>query len=559
LADLPRPAGRIPTTTPVWSDETDVILVGTGAAGLAAAVRLLDAGRRVTVITKTEPGDGSTAWAQGGLAAVIGTGDTVDSHIEDTLVAGVGLCERGAVTELVNAAPPMIRRLIDLGAHFDLDRDGRIALGLEGGHHARRIVHAGGDASGAEVARTLAAALATRAESAPSGDFRLRAGSTVVDLRSDGRRVTGVRLIDRDGAVGEIVASAVVLATGGIGQAWDATTNPATATGDGLALAIRAGALLRDVEFTQFHPTVLAVPEAFRRPGDRGVLISEAVRGEGAVLVDRNGELIMKGRHPLADLAPRDVVSAAIHEQLMASGDDHLFLDGTGLGQRVWREHFPSILMLCRARGVDPIAEPIPIRPAEHYSCGGVLATLDGRTSMPGLYAVGETASTGVQGANRLASNSLTEALIAGDRVGSRLAARLPTAQRRAGGLTGPGAPKIVPDDRGYAIAAEHRDSIATAVGAGAGILRDEAGLGVLLKSLDGMPVLDHARSAADVEATNLHTIGSLVAAAALHRTESRGCHRRSDHPQPQRRWERHTLLRLGPDGLEISTQRKGS
>jgi L-aspartate oxidase len=549
LAELPRPAGRIPTASPAWTDETDVIIVGTGAAGLAATVRLLDAGRRVTVITKAEPGDGSTAWAQGGMAAVIDTDDTATSHIEDTLVAGAGLCEPGAVTELVNAAPATIRRLIDLGAHFDLDRDGRIALGLEGGHHARRIVHAGGDASGAEVARTLAAAVATRADSAPAGDFRVRTHSTVVDLLTDDRGVTGVRLIDQDGTIGELVGSAVVLATGGIGQAWDTTTNPATATGDGLALALRAGAVLRDVEFTQFHPTALAVPEAFRRPGDRGVLISEAVRGEGAVLVDRHGELIMKGRHPLADLAPRDVVAAAIHEHLMTTGDDHLFLDGTHLGERVWREHFPSILMLCRARGVDPINEPIPIRPAEHYSCGGVLATLDGSTSLPGLYAVGETASTGVQGANRLASNSLTEALIAGDRVGCRLAARIPDAPRSTSTNEG----------RGYAVAAEHRDTIGAAMSAGAGILRDEAGLSVLLKSLDGLPVGDHARSAADVETTNLHTVGVVVAAAAMHRTESRGCHRRSDHPKPLRRWERHSLIRLSPEGLAITTRQKGS
>jgi aspartate oxidase len=355
--------------------------------------------------------------------------------------------------------------------------------------------------------------------------------------------------IETDGVVGEIAAQAVVLATGGIGQAWNTTTNPATATGDGLALALRAGALLRDVEFTQFHPTVLVVPEAYRRPGDRGVLVSEAVRGEGAVLIDRRGELIMKGRHPLADLAPRDIVSAAIHEHLMTTGDDHVFLDGTRLGERVWREHFPSILMLCRARGVDPITEPIPVRPAEHYSCGGVLATMDGRTSVPGLYAVGEVASTGVQGANRLASNSLTEALIAGDRAGQLLASR------PADG----GSRQVRRNDEEGATPAEARDGIVAAVSVGAGVLREGPELSVLLKSLDGTPRVDLARSAADVTTTNLRTVGVLVAAAASSRTESRGCHRRSDFQLTDRKWERHTLLRLGPDGLEISTQAKES
>ncbi|MBO0811565.1 MAG: L-aspartate oxidase [Microlunatus sp.] len=536
--------GRIPTAAPAWTDETEVIIVGTGAAGLAAALRLLDAGRRVTLITKGQPGDGSTAWAQGGLAAVLDAGDSIESHVDDTLVAGAGLCELRAVTELVNGAPAAIRRLIDLGAHFDLGPDDRIALGLEGGHHARRIVHAGGDASGAEVARTLA----TRLLSSSKGMTILQQ-CTVVDLLTDARGVHGVRLIDQDGAVGMITAAAVILASGGIGQAWETTTNPATATGDGLAVALRAGAVLRDVEFTQFHPTVLVVPEAYRRPGDRGVLISEAVRGEGAVLIDRHGELIMKGRHPLADLAPRDVVSATMHAHLMATGDDQLFLDGTKLGERVWREHFPSILMLCRARGVDPIAEPVPVRPAEHYSCGGVLATMDGRTSVPGLYAVGEVASTGVQGANRLASNSLTEALISGDRVGQLLAS----------GPIPAGFPPVSGSEEGGAVPATARDGIVAAVSAGAGVLRDEPGLSVLLKSLDGTARDDLARSAADVEATNLHTVGTLVAAAAIQRTESRGCHRRSDYQQPDEQWQRHTLLHLGPDGLEISTQAKES
>ncbi|HEY9291336.1 MAG TPA: FAD-dependent oxidoreductase, partial [Microlunatus sp.] len=308
--ELPTIPKALPTAAPDWQNQSDVIIVGSGAAGLAAALRLLDAGRRVTMITKGGPGDGSTAWAQGGLAAVLDPHDSLQSHFDDTMTAGAGLCDADQVDRLVAAAPRAIERLTQLGAHFDLDDHGRYALGLEGGHHARRIVHAGGDASGAEVARTLAAQLwAKMSEPADGSLLELRQQTTVVDLLRDDHGVTGVRVIDADGLIGEITAAAVVLAAGGIGQAWETTTNPATATGDGIALALRAGAVIRDIEFVQFHPTVLVVPEDHRRPGDRGVLISEAVRGEGARLVDRQGSLMMEGKHPLGDLAPRDVVA----------------------------------------------------------------------------------------------------------------------------------------------------------------------------------------------------------------------------------------------------------
>ncbi len=538
--ELPTLSGRIPTASAVRQDETDVIIIGSGAAGLSAALPLLDGHRRVTLITKGEPGDGSTAWAQGGLAAVLGTGDSAAGHVEDTLVAGAGLCEPDRVTELVEGAPVAIHRLAALGARFDEDGLGALALGLEGGHHARRIVHAGGDASGAEVARTLTTAVRARAAT-----LQVLTHAVVVDLlRSATGAVCGVRLLQPDVPVVEIHASAVVLASGGIGQAWDTTTNPDTATGDGLALALRAGAVLRDVEFVQFHPTVLVVPPAHRRPGDRGVLVSEAVRGEGARVVDRHGTPVMRGRHPLADLAPRDVVAATMHDHLLATGEETLFLDGTHLGADVWRHHFPSILRLCRDRGVDPITEPIPVRPAEHYSCGGVLADLDGRTSVPGLYAVGEVASTGVQGANRLASNSLTEAIIAGDRVGRLLARRPPDPVE-------PITPSAA-DRPASALPAAARQSVVTAVSRGAGVQRDETGMTVLLKTLDSIEHSTAPAGVAEVEVTNLHTVGAVVAAAGLVRTESRGCHRRSDHRDRDPGQQHHTLIRLGPDGLEI-------
>ncbi|MGD7788360.1 L-aspartate oxidase [Propionibacteriaceae bacterium Y1700] len=549
--DLPQLVRRLPATSASWAEAAEVVIIGAGAAGLMAAIPLLEAGRRVTMITKADLGDGSTAWAQGGLAAVLDRGDSLTAHADDTATAGAGLCQPGPVEELVTAAPEAIRRLVSLGANFDRSTGGSYALGLEGGHHRRRIVHAGGDASGAEVARTLVEAVRQR-----SATLTIHDQSVVTDLLVDSGTVIGVRMINTAGQVGEILAPAVVLATGGIGQAWEDTTNPATATGDGLALALRAGAILRDVEFVQFHPTVLAVPEQYRRPGGRGVLVSEAVRGEGARLVDRDGRPIMAGLHPQGDLAPRDVVASAIHAHLMASGDDHVLLDGTDFGPAVWQQHFPSILKLCRDHGVDPISAPIPVRPAEHYACGGVLATMDGQTSLPGLYAVGEVASTGVQGANRLASNSLTEAVIAGERVGHRL---LAAPYHDAPSLPRPPHDPAVPTG---VITADARTDIVAAISRGAGVLRDEHGLTLLLKTLGGLePASDPVGhlSSADVEATNLHTVGILVAAAALQRQESRGCHRRADFPHTATNRPHHSLLGLGADSLQVWTTTKES
>lgn len=540
-----------------------VIIVGTGAAGMAAAIRILLAGRRVTMITKGRVGDGSTAWAQGGLAAVTDPTDSLTEHLSDTLVAGAGLCEPDQVAELVAAAPDAIERLIDLGAEFDRTADGSLALGLEGGHHRRRIVHAGGDASGAEVARTLGTALGAL-QTTTDGRFTLLEGTTAVDaLIDEAGAVRGLRVIDDSSQVVDLIGDAVVLATGGIGQAWTTTTNPSTATGDGLGIALRAGAVVRDPEFVQFHPTVLVVPPQHRVAGDRGVLISEAVRGEGARLVDPAGRLIMAGRHPLADLAPRDVVASAMHAELLASGDDHLLLDGTGLGASTWRRHFPSILQLCRDRGVDPITEPIPVRPAEHYFCGGVLATLDGITTVPGLYAVGELASTGVQGANRLASNSLTEAFIAGDRLGRMLAqpdvqtdARIAVtaaALRYQSGFADHGG--LAGTRRAAVVAATHRAAVVEAVTNGAGVLRDAAGLDTLLTTLSAIGFDDRAGSVAEVECSNLLTVGALVGSAARARTESRGCHRRADHDRPVDGWQRHSYLVLDPSGRLLNNQ----
>ncbi len=422
-------------------------------------------------------------------------------------------------------APGEIALLASRGARLE-----RAALHLEGGHSRRRIVNAGGDAIGREVHRVLRAAL-------ESSRVQVLTRCVALDaLAGDQGQVGGVLagMAGDDGVlqVGAVTARAVVLATGGFGQAYATTTNPAGLTGDGLALAARAGAELRDVEFVQFHPTVLWQDSA------RGQcpLITEALRGAGAVLVDAAGRPVMPARHPLGDLAPRDVVAAAM-QQRMEEGDgpgDHLWLDATGLGRAVLERDFPTVAGLCRARGIDPAAEPIPVAPGAHYACGGIRASMDGRTSVPGLYAVGEAASTGVHGANRLASNSLTEALITGRRTGNLLGQDLcrPPARLR---LPPPG-PGVNP---------ALRPALAAAMSRHAGVSRDRAGLERLQQALDRALPARGRLSIAIAEAANLHAVSVLVAAAALARTESRGCHRWRDAPlaAPGGR-ARHTVVR---------------
>ncbi|MEA5154801.1 L-aspartate oxidase [Raineyella sp.] len=581
---------RIPTARAAWQRSTGVLIVGSGAAGLSAAVHLAAAGVPAVLLTRAGLTDGSTDWAQGGLAAVWDTTDTAESHVHDTLVAGAGLCETHAVRELVDGAPAAIRRLVGLGARFDRDDSGAYDLHLEGGHHARRILHAGGDASGHEVERALAVALG-RAAGSPGSSVEVLEHLRALDILTDpAGRTRGVRVRQDDGTIGDWLAAAVVLASGGIGQVWPLTTNPPVATGDGIAMAYRAGAVVRDMEFTQFHPTVLWIDPAHRVPGDRGVLVSEAVRGEGAVIVDHAGRRVMAGLHPLADLAPRDVVSAAMQAHMTRTGEEHLFLDARDFGERTWVQRFPSILQLCRDRGVDPVTEPIPVRPGAHYLCGGIAADLDGRTSVPGLYAVGEVAATGVQGANRLASNSLTEGLVAGDRVGALLAAAW-----RTGTLTAP-APRTTGPERRSAhpgtatlLDPAHRDRLRAIMDRGVEVSRTGAALAGALAALADLPSLGtdvgtgtgpstgasgagadasegthaDARPAAPsdvrldddiVDMTNLHTVATLVATAAMLRTESRGCHRRADHPQPAEDWQHHLCLALGPDGSPAVT-----
>ncbi|MGY1884892.1 L-aspartate oxidase [Blastococcus sp. SYSU DS0753] len=531
------PALALPA--PGWSRTTEVAVVGSGAAGLMTALALAEAGRRVAVVTKGPLGAGSTRWAQGGLAAVLGADDEAELHLRDTLTAGAGLCDEAAVAALVAEAPAAVRLLQHLGARLDVDAHGAPALTREGGHSRDRIVHAGGDASGAEVTRTLVEALGAAGvevlEHTVALDALRAADGTVVGLR--------VARVAADGTLadaGDLRSHAVVLATGGYGQAYAAATSPAGTTGDGLALALRAGAEVADVEMVQFHPTVL-----WQGPGAAGqqVLISEAVRGEGAVLVDGDGRRIMAGAHPLADLAPRDVVSATIAAHLAATGEDCVFLDATDLGAGFLERRFPGILRACRAAGFDPATEPVPVAPGAHYTCGGVLADLDGRTSVPGLFAVGEVACTGVHGANRLASNSITEGLVAARRCADLLDATLP-----AGTPATPASPRALATG---AVDPASRAAIGAATSRHAGVVRTADGLTELTGTLAAAPRLPAGRplDLAAVEATAVHTVATLLATAALARPESRGCHRRADAPGTRPEWQLRLAHRIDASG----------
>ncbi|MEU3217157.1 L-aspartate oxidase [Streptomyces sp. NPDC006971] len=410
---------RLTAPAPGWSIDADVVVVGSGVAGLTAALRCAAAGLATVVVTKARLDDGSTRWAQGGIAAALGEGDTPEQHLDDTLVAGAGLCDEDAVRTLVTEGPDAVRRLIGTGARFDTTDGGEIALTREGGHHRSRIAHAGGDATGAEISRALVAAVREAA-------LRTIENALVLDLLTDADgRTAGVTLHvmgeGRHDGVGAVRAPAVVLATGGMGQVFSATTNPAVSTGDGVAVALRAGAEVSDLEFVQFHPTVLylGADSEGQQP-----LVSEAVRGEGAHLVDASGARFMVGQHELAELAPRDIVAKAITRRMELHGTEHMYLDARHFGADMWERRFPTILAACRAHGIDPVTEPIPVAPAAHYASGGVRTDLRGRTSVPGLYACGEVACTGVHGANRLASNSLLEGLVFAERIATDIVER---------------------------------------------------------------------------------------------------------------------------------------
>lgn len=513
-----RVPGRLTAPEPGWTTTADVVVIGSGIAGLTAALRLRGQVEKILVVTKDVLAAGSTQWAQGGIAAALGPGDTPEEHEVDTLVAGAGACDLAAVRILVNEGPEAVHELIALGTNFDHDPDGELSLTREGGHHRDRIAHAGGDATGAEIQRALIAAI----ERAP--EIEVIEHALAVDLLLDAEQgIAGVTLHvmgegQRDG-VGAVRCRAVVLASGGLGQVFSQTTNPSVSTGDGMAIALRAGAVLRDLEFVQFHPTVMYLGSDSR---GQQPLISEAVRGEGAFLVDFEGNRFMQGVHELGDLAPRDVVAKAITRRMNETGHPHMWLDARHLGLSFWERRFPTILATARSHGVDPVTELIPVAPACHYVSGGVRTDLWGRSTVPGLYATGEVACSGVHGANRLASNSLLEGLV----FSRRIAIVLPR-ELRAWSDT------VVDHRTAGLVAGSVRGELQEVMTARVGVLRSAAGLddaALLLDKLAGVAAEEVNQES--WETTNLVTISAVLTDAARLREETRGSHWREDFPE---------------------------
>jgi L-aspartate oxidase len=508
---------------------SDILVVGSGVAGLAVAVHAGD--RQVRILSKTRyAGGGSSVLAQGGVAVALGSDDSPARHAADTLAAGAELCDPEIVRLVTEEGPERMRELLRLGARVDRDADGVPALGREAAHSRRRVVHADGDATGPELVRAMSRAVSELP------NVTIEEQVLALELIRSQDRVVGLLAVDSEGSPALHLASAVVLATGGIGQVFRHTTNPAEATGDGLAMAARAGARIAGLEFVQFHPTAMAVG------GNPMPLLTEALRGEGATLVDENGLRFMTSVHGLAELAPRDVVARAIWRQRQ-EGHDTL-LDATSLCHR-FDDRFPTVLQLCLERGLDPRLEPIPVAPAAHYHMGGIVVDREGRSSLKGLSACGETAHTGLHGANRLASNSLLEALVLGARIGFRLAdesLREPAPAERSGLL---GKIRVADAPRLEQGGGEYAGRLREVMWNGVGLERTASGLRRALREINQ---LGREADPGLGEMRNLLTVARLVATAAWARTESRGAHYRGDVPWQDPHWRQHLYF----DGMDM-------
>ncbi|MGZ4754737.1 MAG: L-aspartate oxidase [Acidimicrobiia bacterium] len=498
----------------------DLLVLGSGIAGLSAAIHAARRGLSVVVLTKGELALSATRYAQGGVAAALEEPDSAELHLSDTLAAGAGLCDPDAVRVLVTEGPGRVRDLIALGAVFDRTGDGTtaaLALAREGGHSVSRVVHAGGDATGAEIERALVAAVHALDR------VQVRERCFAVDLIVEGGRCVGVRALDPAGAPLEIRARDTIVATGGAGQLYAVTTNPVVSTGDGIALALRAGAAVADIEFMQFHPTALHHP-IMPRP-----LLSEALRGEGAVLRDEHGVAFMADEHPLADLAPRDVVSRAITRRLVSRDLEHLWLDATPIGD--FPERFPTIWQSAQDVDLDPRRDWLPVAPAAHYLCGGVATDLDGASTLPGLWSCGEAACSGVHGANRLASNSLLDGLVFAPRAVDAIAAGKDAPEST--GVLRDSAARDTDSSFGSGSRPAQRAAITLedlqrVMTIGAGVLRDRE---TLQHVLDSLPLDVPAADPDSFELRNLVVVGWALVTAALAREESRGTHTRLDFP----------------------------
>jgi L-aspartate oxidase len=480
------------------------LILGAGIAGLFTALKL--APYPALVLAGSRPGQsGSSAWAQGGIAAAVGEGDDWRDHAQDTIAAGAGLYDPDIVNLVAREAPDRIADLVAMGAPFDRDAEGRLALGREAAHSRARIVHVAGDRAGAEISRTLAA----RALATPS--IRILEGFHAVELAMEDGRAVGLFARQGSGADTRLIlfkARAVIFATGGIGALYAVTTNPVEARGEGLGMAARAGALVADPEFVQFHPTAIAIGR------DPAPLATEALRGEGAVLIDENGERFMTAVHADAELAPRDVVARAIHRRIMSG--KRVFLDCRQAIGAHFPDHFPTVYAACMAAGIDPVSEPIPVAPAAHYHMGGIASDAQGRSSLPGLWVAGECAATGLHGANRLASNSLLEGLVFGARV--------------AEDVQGSASPSLargqLPAPKNFTMAAPPH-VLRAAMNRSVGLERNADGLREALAIVGRLEQV----SGGDPAQLNMLATARLVAAAALMREESRGGHWRSDFP----------------------------